>query len=96
MAGEHVFKVHLQEDYTCKIEMGGYEELAALDELAKYAKIHAQMSKWLDNPDVPQEQKEPYMQTFQNLLHSINFLWNLLKRAGATEAELKEHMEIPF
>lgn len=96
MAGEHVFKVQLQQDYTCRIELGGYERLAALDELAKCARTRDKMARWLDDPSVPQEQKEPHMQTFQNLLQTISFVWDLLRRAGVTESELKEHMEIPF
>lgn len=93
---QHVFKIALQPDYTCKIELGVYEQLAALDELVKMAEIHEKMGKWLNDPNVPMAQKEKFQQTFQNLLHSISFLWDLLKKAGATEADLKEHMEIPF
>lgn len=93
---QHVFKVQLQPDYTCKIELGGYEQLAALDELAKMAAIHDKMAKWLDDPNVPMAQKESFQQTFQNLLHTISFVWDLLKKAGVTEDELKEHMKIPF
>ncbi len=93
---QHVFKVRLQPDYTCKIELGGYELLAALDELVKMAEIHDKMAKWLDDPSVTMTQKEKFQPIFQNLLHTISFVWDLLKRAGVTEAELKEHMEIPF
>ncbi len=93
---KNVFKITLQQDYTCKIELGGYEQLAALGELSKMAAIHEKMGKWLNDPNVPMAQKESFQQTFLNLLHTISFVWDLLKRAGVTEADLKEYMEIPF
>lgn len=97
MAGEqHLFKVVVQPDYTCKIELGGYEEISLLDQLAKCLAIHNQMGVWMDSKDVSVEQKEQYQPMFLELLHSISFLWDLLLRAGVTKDKIREHMEIPF
>jgi len=97
MAGqEHVFKVVVADDYTYKIELGGYEKLATLDKLAELARTQEQMGNWLESDAATAEQKEQYGPMYLNLLATLNDVWQLLKRAGATEAELKEHMEIPF
>lgn len=92
----HAFKVEVQPDYTFKVELGGYEKLALLDKLAELSQTHKQMGDWLESDAATAKEKEQYRPMYLNLLATLNDIWQLLERAGATQAELKEHMEIPF
>ena len=93
---EHLFKVELQADYTCKVMFGGHELLKMMDELKKCIETHGQMGKWMDDTNVPDEQKEQFRPMFMNLLHTINFLWDLAKRGGVTEDGIKRYINVPF
>lgn len=95
-AKELLFKVELLPDYSCKINLGGYELLAMLDELKVCLETHDKMGAWLDDASVPIKQKESFLPMHQNLLHTISFVWSLAKRAGVSEADIKKYLNVPF
>jgi len=90
------FKVELQDDYTCKIVFGGRGLLDVVDEIKKCVEILDQMGKWMDDPAVPQEQKDQFQPMFLNLLHTISFLWDLARRGGVTEEGIKKYINVPL
>lgn len=54
------------------------------------------MCNWFNNPDVPEQQKKPYMDTLTRALSEMNFLYQLLQKCGLTEKEIKECANLPF
>jgi hypothetical protein len=75
----------------------GLSEISTLlsDFSAVYNKYEP-MSKWFNDPDVPQEQKDAYKQQFINAMQSMSFYTQLLKKCGVSDEKIKEYMEIPF
>lgn len=90
------FKLVLQKDNSYTIELGEYEKLHLLGELKKCYITHCKMSTWLDNNSVPAEQRDAYIPVFLELLHTISFVMNLLKKAGTTDQEIREQIDFPF
>lgn len=90
------FVIVVQNDYSCKVELEENLKSEILAKLSKLFDTHKKMSAWLDDNTVSADQREQYIPMFRQLLHSISFIWDLLIRAGVTEKEIREHMEIPF
>jgi len=54
------------------------------------------MRKWFDDKSVPQSEKDKYSNNLTRALAEMNFLYQLLKRCGATDEEIKEWANLPF
>jgi len=90
------FKVILNRDNTCSIELGEWEKLHLIDTLKKAHNTMVKMSKWFDDDSVPMEQKMQYRPMYLELLHTYSFISDLIRKAGITNEELKEALNIPF
>jgi hypothetical protein len=93
---DHGFRVAINKDNTVSIDLGAVEKSQVMGELSKCYVTMGKMQKWLDDNTVPIEQRERYMPMFRELLHTISFLWDFLKKAGVTDQDIREGIEIPF
>lgn len=93
---EAAFKVVLDKDYSLTIQMGYEERMDTMTQLKKAYETHCKMAKWLDDNRVSGDEKDRYQPMFLNLMHSISYLWDLLKKAGVDEKEIKNHLNLPF
>lgn len=87
--------LELADDYNLSIKLGKYEKIYLCSEFAKLMKEYNKAAKWLDDSKIPVEQKEPYLPIFRNLLHSMDFLYQLLKMAGLSDKDIMQ-IDIPF
>ena len=93
---DNVFKVIVQQDNSFTIGLGKYEKLQLMEELKKCYATQCKMGKWLDDNTVPGEQRDKYTPMYLELLHTISYIWDVLKRAGTTDQEIREYLDIPF
>jgi hypothetical protein len=54
------------------------------------------MNKWFEDTTVPNEQKIQFEPIHNNLLRSISFLWDLARKAGIAEEDIKKYLNVPF
>lgn len=82
-------------DFTLCFDLGEYEKLCFAGKMAELMREKEKVEKWLNKPEVSQKQKELALPMHHNMLHSINFLCDIMKRAKMTEEEIFQE-NLPF
>jgi len=90
------FDITINKDFTLNIKLGVYEKQVLTNRFKEHLQQYNKMGRWLDDPAVPTELKEQYLQNFLNLHDSLNFLIKLLRYSGTTDNEIAETLNIPF
>jgi hypothetical protein len=54
------------------------------------------MIQWFDDPNVPQQEKDNFIDALTNAMAEMNFLYQLLKKCGLSDQEIYECANIPF
>ena len=89
-------KIILSRSSACSIQLGEWEKLHLIGVLKQAHNTMVKMSKWFDDEKVSVEQKEQYRSMFLELLHTYSFISDLIQKAGITNEELKELLNVPF
>lgn len=97
-----MFKLEWDKDFnlsmTCELQIpvSADEKLVILSEFKKVLNKFEPFSAWMDNSEVPQEQKKPYERSLINSKVSFQFLYEFMKACRITEKEINEYAEVPF
>lgn len=90
-------KMRLDEKTQLVIDLEPKEKLELFSEVSRINKEKIEpFSKWINSPDVPQEEKVKYSSHKINILHAEGFIIQFMLRCGFTEQEVCECFNLPF
>ena len=90
-------KFNLRLECNVQLPVDAGQKIQLLSEFSKIYNAYDKFAKWMDNPDVPAEQKKPFCELLDNAKHGMQFIYNFLNICGGiTEQEILEYTEIPF
>ena len=90
-------KVNVQGDFGVSYEIGEKDKSVILGEFGKLFHKCAQMMPWFDNAQVEAKDKLEYWGSFYNMfVESIPELITMMLKAGITETQIMEQLNIPF
>jgi hypothetical protein len=89
-------KFNFDQSFKLSIEMEADEKLRLLSEFSKANNTTEPMIQWFDDPNVPQQEKDNFIDALTNAMAEMNFLYQLLKKCGLSDQEIYECANIPF
>ena len=89
-------KPFLDENFNLFFEITPEEKTHLLSDYSEIYNKYEPFEKWMNNPEVSLEDKKIYEDKFIQAMHSLSFLFRLLKMSGIPEKEILEYQEIPF
>ena len=89
-------KPYLDPEYNVRFEITGAERTNLLSDFSAINNQFEPFGAWMNNPDVPRAEKQPYDQKFMNIMQSMAILYNLLRWSGIPETEIREWTKLPF
>ena len=90
-----MFTLNWDDDFNLKISCDE-NKLTILSEFSKVYNQYEKFAGWMDNNDVPEEQKKPYTEALNNARVSFSFLYGFMNACGISDKEIQEYTEIPF
>jgi hypothetical protein len=79
------------------IDIDPDEKLQLFSEVGRVCNQYIEpMKKWLNNPNVPQEQKAAYGKNQICMMTSVSFLAELMLRCGFSDEDIYESLNLPF
>jgi glutathionylspermidine synthase len=88
--------LQVQDDFGTRYEMGENDKNRILSEFGQLFHKCAEMMVWFDNGQVEAKDKLEYWGNFFNIFESLHELIVLMLKAGITETQIMEQLNIPF
>jgi hypothetical protein len=96
MENGHCLFIKFKMDNQLEIEIGGYEKIHLLDSYKKCVFIQNKMNEYRSNENITETAKQEASKAYLYLLASKSFLRDFMDRTGITQADIDEHMKLPF
>lgn len=89
-------KLQVKKDFGIKYEISEKDKYDLRIDFAKLFHQCTQMMVWFDNSQISAEQKIEYWTSLFNIFESMHELIIFMQKAGITEKDITEQLDIPF
>ena len=78
----------LQKDCTLKVCLDDLEKRRLQNKFSEFLKTYNAMALWFDSPSATGEQKITYLEHLENMLQTMNFMFDFMVRVGIKKEEI--------